>query len=236
MKKRSVRMCGVALSLAVALSLPIPAFASDAGSGTMSAKATKISAYTAKLKALKVVGGGKVYRCAMEYDDGRQEYEVIVVRGYREYEMDFAVYGGAMNDYSVDRMITKTSAKKIAVRRAGGGKTTSCVTAYAYGELVYKINVKRNGKIHRMSIETDDGGVRGYKAPAGTSSSSSAVTLAKAKSIALSTVGGGKVIRTETDIDDGLRVYEIRVLYNGMIHEVTINARTGRVIDYDIDD
>ena len=57
----------------------------------------------------------------------------------------------------------------------------------------------------------------------------------KAKQIALKEVGGGKVIKIEFDMDDGVPVYEVEIVEDDMEYERIIHAVTGAILEIDMD-
>lgn len=63
-------------------------------------------------------------------------------------------------------------------------------------------------------------------------STNSRITPDQAKKIALDKVGGGKVIEFELDDDE----YEIEIIANGKEYEIEINAYTGEILEFDVDD
>lgn len=69
-----------------------------------SSKSGHIGKDKAKSIALAKVGGGKVVYCYLDYDDGRAEYEVKIVLGNYEYEMDIDAVSGKIRDYDKDRI------------------------------------------------------------------------------------------------------------------------------------
>lgn len=60
--------------------------------------------------------------------------------------------------------------------------------------------------------------------------SSSTISASKAESIALDSVGGGSVTQCELDTDDGVKVYEVSVTYNGYEYDIDIDAISGKII------
>lgn len=62
------------------------------------------------------------------------------------------------------------------------------------------------------------------------------VSYERAKEIALAKVGGGTVKEIELDHENGRLVYEVEVKYNGMEYEMEIDAATGEILKYKIDD
>ena len=66
-------------------------------------------------------------------------------------------------------------------------------------------------------------------------SSSSYIGEAKAKSIMLSRVPGGTFVSFKFDYDDGRPEYEGELVSGNMEYDITVDARTGAIIDFDSD-
>lgn len=62
------------------------------------------------------------------------------------------------------------------------------------------------------------------------------ISYERAKEIALAKVGGGTVKEIELDRENGRLVYDAEVKYNGMEYEIEIDAATGEIFKYKIDD
>jgi len=62
------------------------------------------------------------------------------------------------------------------------------------------------------------------------------ISYERAKEIALAKVGGGTVKEIDLDYEHGQLVYEIEVKYNGREYEIKIDAVTGEIVKYKIDD
>ena len=58
------------------------------------------------------------------------------------------------------------------------------------------------------------------------------VSVDQTKSVALNLTGGGKI--TEFDYDDG--EYEIEIMADGKEYEIEIDAKTGKVLEFEVDD
>lgn len=67
-------------------------------------------------------------------------------------------------------------------------------------------------------------------------SAGATISYERAKEIALAKVGGGTVTEIELDRKNGQLVYEVEVKYNGMEYEIDVNAATGEILKYKIDD
>lgn len=59
------------------------------------------------------------------------------------------------------------------------------------------------------------------------------ISKSKAKSIALDKVGGGHITECELDTDDGIKKYEIKIIYNGHEYDIEINAGSGTIISFE---
>ena len=58
-------------------------------------------------------------------------------------------------------------------------------------------------------------------------------TQKQAEEIALSLINGG-ILRTEKEFDDGILEYKFEIMDdNNIVHEVTINSKTGGITDID---
>jgi len=58
----------------------------------------------------------------------------------------------------------------------------------------------------------------------------------KAIEIALSLTDGGRVVEFEADIDDGHHIYEIEIEKNHKEYDIELDARTGKVLEFESDD
>ena len=62
------------------------------------------------------------------------------------------------------------------------------------------------------------------------------LTAEEAKALVLSLVENGRIVEFETDRDDGRVEYEGEVSANGVRYEFTIDAQTGAVLEWQMDD
>ena len=70
---------------------------------------------------------------------------------------------------------------------------------------------------------------------ASASSNSAYIGEKKAKKLALAEVPGAVVIEIEFEKDDGTAVYEVKLQKGNTEYELKINARTGKILERDID-
>ena len=61
------------------------------------------------------------------------------------------------------------------------------------------------------------------------------ITSDEANTIALNKTGGGEVVESKLERDDGLLKYEIKIVNGDMKHEVDIDASTKEIIKYEIE-
>jgi uncharacterized membrane protein YkoI len=61
-----------------------------------------ISAERAKEIALAKTGGGTVVQCHPDYENGRKVYEIEIIKGRVEYDMDIGAADGVIYEYDVD--------------------------------------------------------------------------------------------------------------------------------------
>ncbi|MBQ4650546.1 MAG: fibronectin type III domain-containing protein [Firmicutes bacterium] len=117
-------------------------------------------------------------------------------------------------------------------------KTTYKVTGLDDG-ISYKLRVRPYREALGYKYYGDWETITVKTTTSGSSSSSGAVTLAKAKSIALNYAGvsssAANFIKAETDYNDGVKVYEIEFVAGDYEYEFEIGAASGKVRDYDKD-
>ena len=61
------------------------------------------------------------------------------------------------------------------------------------------------------------------------------ISKEQAKKAALERTGGGTVIKVKFEMDDGAPVYEVEVIRGEVEYEIKVHARTGRILEIDMD-
>lgn len=213
----------------------------------------------AKEIALAEAGGGTVVQCELEYENGVQVYEIKVINGDTEYELDIGV-----EDYAIYKSEAKTIKKKstavlpaasditsdkaqeIALEKTSGGEVTKWELDYKDGIKVYEIEVINGSTKYSMEIGAVDGQVYNYKEKLAKTNAESqspkktlpetVITAEKAKEIAIAETGGGTVKEYELDYEKGVWIYEIEVILDKTEYEAEINAETGEILKFKTDD
>ncbi len=108
-------------------------------------------------------------------------------------------------------------------------------------EYDYEINAK-TGKVLDFDKEYDDdrdGNEGASSKPISSSSSSNLISKEKAQNIALNHAGvkfaNAKFLKAELDKDDGVYKYEVSFKYGKYEYDYEINAKTGKIIEFDKD-
>lgn len=153
--------------------------------------------------------------------------------------------------------ITIDQAKEIALKHAG---LTEDQVSFSEtkndiddGIEKYDIEFYYNGKEYDYEISATDGKIIKYdndidedinknstqNTPQNNTNNTAAISIDKAKQIALSHAGltSGQVTfkRTELDFDDGIKKYEVEFYYNNREYSYEIDANTGNVLSYEQD-
>lgn len=211
-------------------------------------KAEKITSISqAKKKALKEVKNATVTDIEMDYENGVSVYDVTLFKGTKEYEIVYRAKDGKKLEYSweeknlasVDesKTLSKKQCKKLAKAKVKGASLTSITQDYDDGRAMYKVKLKKGSKKYTLEYLINGKKLIEYKweITKSQSSGSKYIGAAKAKKIALAEVPGGTVVKCEFDNDDGVPEYEVEIIANGVEYEFTIHAKTGKILERDID-
>ena len=135
--------------------------------------------------------------------------------------------------------VTAETAKANALAHAGlaqGQVTfTQCKLDRENGVQVYDVEFyTAAGAKYEYEIKADGGAVvsMDYDAPWAAQSGGTLIGTEKAKSFALAKVPGADssaVLRVELDRDDGVQLYEVKIRFDGVEHELDIDGYTGAV-------
>jgi len=164
------------------------------------------------------------------------------------------IAAGAQTSYSAEAKISYERAKEIALAKVGGGTVEEIDLDYENGILVYEVEIKYKGIEYEVDVNATTEEVVKFKSDHSTDntsaqkpststpsqsqsdSSTAQISYEKAKEIALAKVGGGTVKEIELDHENGRLVYEAEVKYDGREYEIDIDATSGEIVKYKIDD
>ena len=164
------------------------------------------------------------------------------------------IAAGAQTSYSAEAKISYEQAKEIALAKVGGGTVKEIDLDYEHGVLVYEVEVKYNDVEYDVDVNAATGEVVKFRSDHSTDntstqkpststpsqsqsgSSTAQISYEKAKEIAIAKVGGGTVKEIDLDRENGRLVYEVEVKYNEQEYEIDIDAATGEIVKYKIDD
>ncbi len=193
-------------------------------------KTAAISEKAAKEIALNKTDGGILESFKMDYDDGKRVYEVDIVKGNYEYDIKINAETGEIIGFDQDKIKVASTTTPKAVT-PGNESSSSGQSGSGSGS-----NSDSNTSNSGNSGSTNSGSSGSNSSGNSSSDSgSSYIGKAKAKSIALARVGGGKVVSCYLDYDDGRAEYDVKIYYGKYEYEMEINAKTGRITDYDRD-
>ena len=135
--------------------------------------------------------------------------------------------------------VTAETAKANALAHAGLAQSqvtfTKCKLDRENGVQVYDVEFyTAAGAKYEYEIKADGGAVvsMDYDAPWAAQSGGTLIGTEKAKSFALAKVPGADssaVLRVELDRDDGVQLYEVKIRFDGVEHELDIDGYTGAV-------
>lgn len=128
-----------------------------------------ISKEQAKTTAVQKAGQGTIVKCKLDRDDGRIEYEVVIVNGDIKHEIDIDAYTNTVLKHEREQitkmrstltpdMISPDKAKQIALARTNG-TITECTLEYEddYRTVVYEIDVVSGTTKYEYDIDAKTG-------------------------------------------------------------------------------
>ncbi len=206
------------------------------------------NASAAKKLAKKEVKGATVIEVDKEYEKGVLVYEVKMEKGQKEYNLIYRASDSKLIAYEWEieswyikkgkgKLIGTSKCKKLAKKQVSGGTVKSVARKRSDGIDVYKVKMQKGSKNYELTFHARTGKLLEYEWELKDKGSKSKyISEKKAKQIALEEVGGGMVVKLEFDIDGGIPVYDIEIVDDdGYEYEVKIHARTGKILDIEVD-
>lgn len=207
------------------------------------------SAREAEKEALKKVKNATVTEIDSDYENGVLVYEVELVKGTKEYDITYRASDGKMiaygweensyDKYSQKSIMGESACRKLAQKKVKDGKITSIVQKTDDGADVYKVKMTKGSKNYTLEYHARTRKLLEYKweitAKTSGSSNNGYIGTEKAKKIALKRVPGATVVKVEFDMDDGVPVYEVELINGVYEYEITIHAKTGKILEYEQD-
>ena len=200
-----------------------------------------------KKLANKQVKGASIIEVERDYEDGVLVYEVRMLKSKKEYDLVYRAsdaklvsYGWEMQPWYVKRgsgkMISLSKCKKLAKKEVSGGTILSIAKKRSDGIDIYKVVMKKSNKKYELKFHARTGKLLEFEWElTQKTNNKDYIGENKAKQIALNEVGGGKVVKIEFDMDDGVPVYEVEIVDDDMEYEVIIHAVTGAILEIDMD-
>lgn len=196
--------------------------------------------------------------CKLDYENGRQVYEVEFYSGNREYDYDIDANTGAIVKYDMDienytipntgtsttTGITADRAKQIATQHAGVSNPTfvKCQLDYENGRRIYEVEFYSGNREYDYDIDANTGAVvkydmdiENYTIPnTGNTGTTAGITAERAKQIALSNAGVSAsqvyAMEVKQDYEYGRLVYEVEFKSGRMEYSYEISASNGQIL------
>lgn len=167
-----------------------------------------ISEKAAKEIAFNKVGGGTLNSFEIDKENGVKVYKVEIIKGDYEYDIEINAMTGEVIGYSQEKI-------KVS-------KSTTTPKAIDSNNSTNSAGSSTNSSDESKNTNSDS-----------SKNSDGYIGKEKAKSIATNKVGGGKVIYCHLDYDDGRAEYEIKIIKGDYEYEMEIDAKTGKIRDYE---
>lgn len=211
----------------------------------------------AKAIVLDYIPGAMLQTIQLESEDGCLVYEMKLIKGSIYYEVEIDARTGKIYQYEINGIPQQTSknathvdsptitwqqAKDIALKKIPGAKSTKLELDTSDGLLVYDIDLIKDNVEYDLEISAETGEIvkykvdRDYLTKAEVATSNPKVTWEQAKKIALEKVPNGTTTKLKLDRENGRLIYEIEIIKNNQEHDLEIDATTGQIVKYEIDD
>ena len=132
-------------------------------------------------------------------------------------------------------MVGEKKAKEVVLKKVPGAKFVSFEFDYDDYTPTYEVEVTKGNYKYEISIDAITGEIIGFeKEKYKSSSSSKLISASKAKEIMLNKVPGAKFIEFEFD-NDRTPTYEGTLRKGIYEYEITVDAKTGKIIEFEKD-
>lgn len=211
------------------------------------------SANDAKTAALKKVPSATVVEVDTDYDNGKLVYEVELSKSGKEYNLEYRASDGKLMKYEWEIKVPSSKdrngavkanalkqAEAKALKKVSGAKISSSSKGKDDGMTQCKIVMKKGSKKYKLVYSASTLRLLEYEweIVSSNQSGSQYIGTEKAKSIALNKVPNATVLKVEFEMDDGVAVYEVSMVKGNYEYDVKIDAKSGKILEYekDIDD
>lgn len=197
-------------------------------------------------------------RAALDYDNGRAEYDVEFWSGNREYDYEIDAKTGSILSYDTDieGYVTGTGqssndigveqAKTIALNHAGVSASNAVFLHanldYDDGRRTYEVEFYSGNQKYDYEIDAATGDILSYDfdaeryTPSSSTNSGNYIGEARAKQIVEERAGTTGTYREfKLDWDDGRAVYEGELRSGWMEYDFTMDASTGTILEWEVD-
>lgn len=208
----------------------------------------------AEAKALQKVKNATVVEVDYDDDDGVAVYEVELVKGSKKYGITYRASDGKMLSYGWEKknvdprydkaLVSQSTCEAKAQKKAPGATIASTQQKVDDGIDIYKIRMTSDTRKYTLKYHARTGALIEYEwdlvpsSPDSSGTDNGYISAARAKEIARNKVPGATVVKCRIDTEDGVRIYEVKLVKGTYEYEIEIDAKTGRITKYEreIDD
>lgn len=154
----------------------------------------------------------------------------------------------AVKDPINSTFISIEKVQDITLSKIPGSTITDIDLDTKFGRNIYKVEAFKDGYEYELVLDAETGkGLalskeleewykQGISEGDLISTPPTAISLEKAKTIALNKVPGSSIVKVEQDYDDGRLVYEMELRKGKLEYDLEIDGLTGQILDFEIDD
>lgn len=231
--------------------------------GNNGSNTVKLSEEDAKKVVTNEVPNAEILSVKLDTDDGLKEYRIKFKTDTYFGEMDINPNTGIIlerefkfnladiNNAQASNFITADKVKEIASNKVPNGIITDLDLEKIANDYIYEVEIYKDNYEYNLILNASTGAEISMTKHLEdwdwdydefeyenniNNTNNNQISAEQAKQIALEKVPGAAITKLELDYDDGKAKYEGKMYKGGIEYEFEIDAYTGKIIEWDIDD
>lgn len=225
------------------------------------AKTVKLNKEAIKKIVLKEYPNAQITSIEIDSDDGLKEYNIKISTDKVSGEIEINPETGMIleRDFDVENsqkvqnnqnktLISVQKVREIALNKIPNAVIEEIELDYEKGRAIYEVEAFTEGYEYELKIDAQTGkGIALYKdvedwfldkedSDLNEVATMNTISTESVKAIALKKVPNGKIVKLELDEDDNKLIYEVELVKGNLEYNLEIDATSGEIIEFEIED